>query len=109
MSNQLPLKRLDLYSGLQGIYCGRRDPEPDRPCAGNTTESPHRAVHLVADIERHPEAKSIPGLLIFRLIDVFAEFKNQIRPRRPRLRRLKLVREQFFLAPAAQNMKRRCW
>jgi len=37
---------------------------------------------------------------------VFAELKNQIRLRRPRLRRLKLVREQFFLAAAAQNMKR---
>jgi len=32
--------------------------------------------------------------------------KNQIGLRRLRLRRLKFVREQFFLAAAAQNIKR---
>jgi hypothetical protein len=37
---------------------------------------------------------------------LFAELKNQIGPRRLRLRRLKFVREQFFLAAAAQNIKR---
>ena len=37
---------------------------------------------------------------------LFAELKNQIRLRRLRLRRLKFVREQFFLAAAAQNIKR---
>jgi hypothetical protein len=36
----------------------------------------------------------------------FAELKNQIGLRRLRLRRMKFVREQFFLAPAAQNIKR---
>jgi hypothetical protein len=36
---------------------------------------------------------------------LFAELKNQIELRRLRLRRLKFVREQFFLA-AAQNIKR---
>ena len=36
---------------------------------------------------------------------LFAELKNQIGLRRLRLRRLKFVREQFFLA-AAQNLKR---
>jgi len=36
---------------------------------------------------------------------LFAELKNQIGLRRLRLRRLKFVREQFFLA-AAQNIKR---
>jgi hypothetical protein len=35
---------------------------------------------------------------------LFAELKNQIALRR--LRRLKFVREQFFLAAAAQNIKR---
>jgi hypothetical protein len=38
---------------------------------------------------------------------LFAELKNQIGLRRLRLRRLKFVREQFFLAAAAQNIKRR--
>ena len=36
----------------------------------------------------------------------FAELKSQIGLRRLRLRRLKFVREQFFLAAAAQNIKR---
>ena len=37
---------------------------------------------------------------------LFAELKNQIGLRRLRLRRLKFVREQFYLAAAAQNLKR---
>jgi transposase len=37
---------------------------------------------------------------------LFAELKNQIGLRRLRLRRLKFVRDQFFLAAAAQNIKR---
>src|SRR5947199_1757327 len=37
---------------------------------------------------------------------LFAELKNQIGLRRLRLRRLKLVRDQFFLAAVAQNIKR---
>ena len=37
---------------------------------------------------------------------LFAELKNQIGLRRLRLRRTKFVREQFFLAAAAQNIKR---
>jgi transposase len=37
---------------------------------------------------------------------LFAELKNRIGLRRLRLRRLRFVREQFFLAAAAQNIKR---
>jgi hypothetical protein len=37
---------------------------------------------------------------------LFAELKNLIGLRRLRLRRMKFVREQFFLAAAAQNLKR---
>jgi len=37
---------------------------------------------------------------------LFAELKNQIGLRRLRLRRLRFVAEQFFLAAAAQNSKR---
>jgi Transposase DDE domain len=37
---------------------------------------------------------------------LFGELKNQIGLRRLRLRRLKFIREQFFLAAAAQNIKR---
>jgi hypothetical protein len=37
---------------------------------------------------------------------LFAELKNRIGLRRLRLRRMKFVCEQFFLAAAAQNIKR---
>jgi hypothetical protein len=37
---------------------------------------------------------------------LFAELKNEIGLRRLRLRRLKFVREPFFLVAAAQNIKR---
>ena len=37
---------------------------------------------------------------------LFSELKNQIGLHRLRLRRLKFVREQFFLAATAQNLKR---
>jgi DDE family transposase len=37
---------------------------------------------------------------------LFAELKNQIGLRRLRLQRLKFVREQFFMAATAQNIKR---
>jgi hypothetical protein len=37
---------------------------------------------------------------------LFAELKNQIGLRRLRLRRLRFVREQFFVAAVAQNLKR---
>ena len=37
---------------------------------------------------------------------MFAELKNQIGLRRLRLLRLKFVREQFFLAATAENVKR---
>jgi hypothetical protein len=40
-----------------------------------------------------------------KLRDIFREVTNR-GPRRVRLRRLKFVREQFFLAAAAQNIKR---
>ena len=41
-----------------------------------------------------------------RVEALFAELKNQIGLRRVRLRRMKHVREQFFLAATAQNLKR---
>jgi hypothetical protein len=50
-----------------------------------------------------PESESAPH---FSFAALFAELKNQIGLRRLRLRRLKFVREQFFLAATAQNIKR---
>ena len=37
---------------------------------------------------------------------LFAELKNQIGLRRMRLRRMNFVREQFFMAAVAHNIKR---
>jgi Transposase DDE domain len=37
---------------------------------------------------------------------LFAELKNQIGLRRLRLRRLRFIREQFYLAATVQNLKR---
>jgi transposase len=55
-------------------------------------------VHTPAFANAQRERKRVEAL--------FAELKNQIGLRRLRLRRLKFVREQFFLAAAAQNIKR---
>ena len=38
---------------------------------------------------------------------LFSELKNRIGLRRLRLRRIKFVRERFYLAAVAQNLKRR--
>ncbi len=51
-------------------------------------------------VDQFPRALKVEAL--------FAELKNQIGLRRLRLRRLRFVREQFFLAAVAQNIKRRC-
>jgi len=55
-------------------------------------------VNTAAFVEAQRKRKKVEAL--------FAELKNQIGLRRLRLRRLKFVREQFFLAAAAQNIKR---
>ena len=65
--------------------------EPARQRARELAKTPE-----FANAQRH--RKKVEAL--------FAELKNQIGLRRLRLRRLKFVREQFFLAAAAQNIKR---
>src|SRR5450432_4095977 len=55
-------------------------------------------VNTAAFLEAQRKRKKVEAL--------FAELKNQIGLRRLRLRRLKFVREQFFLAATAQNIKR---
>ena len=65
--------------------------EPARQRARDLAETP-----AFAHAQR--ERKKVEAL--------FAELKNQIGLRRLRLRRMKFVREQFFLAAAAQNIKR---
>jgi len=65
--------------------------EPDRQHARELVHTPEFA-------QAQRQRKKVEAL--------FAELKNQIGLRRLRLRRLKFVREQFFLAAAAQNIKR---
>src|ERR1700680_3215361 len=72
-------------------YLAIHIPEPARQRARDL-------VHTPAFANAQRERKKVEAL--------FAELKNQIGLRRLRLRRLKFVREQFFLAAAAQNIKR---
>jgi transposase len=70
------------------------------------------AIHVHEPVrQRARERASIPAFAAAqrqrrRIEALFAELKNQIGLRRLRLRRLKFVREQFFLAATAQNLKR---
>jgi hypothetical protein len=65
--------------------------EPARQRARDLVDTP-------AFVDAQRQRKKVEAL--------FAELKNQIGLRRLRLRRLRFVREQFFLAAAAQNIKR---
>src|SRR5260370_10149150 len=65
--------------------------EPARQRAGDLANTP-------AFAHSQRERRKVEAL--------FAELKNQIGLRRLRLRRMKFVREQFFLAAAAQNIQR---
>jgi transposase len=65
--------------------------EPARQCARELVNTPEFA-------KAQRERKKVEAL--------FAELKNQIGLRRLRLRGLKFVREQFFMAATAQNIKR---
>src|SRR3984885_5534406 len=72
-------------------YLAIRVHEPARQRARDLVNTP-------AFVQAQRQRKKVEAL--------FAELKNQIGLRRLRLRRLKFVREQFFLAAAAQNIKR---
>jgi hypothetical protein len=70
------------------------------------------AIHMDEPVrQRAPELANTPEFAQAqrerkKVEALFAELKNQIGLRRLRLRRLKFVREQFFLAAVAQNIKR---
>ena len=70
------------------------------------------AIHLHEPArQRARERTTVPAFAVAqcqrrKVEALFAELKNQIGLRRVRLRRLKFVREQFFLAATAQNLKR---
>jgi Transposase DDE domain len=70
---------------------------------GVRTKSANLAIHIHEPArQRARDLANTPGFVEA----LFAELKNQIGLRRLRLRRLKFVREQFFLAAVAQNIKR---
>jgi hypothetical protein len=107
------------YGGLNArnrthVYIGTR-----KRCGGcaqkaQCTSSPlkYLAIHLHEPARQR--ARDLVGTPAFvdaqrkrkKVEALFAELKNQIGLRRLRLRRLRFVREQFFLAAAAQNLKR---
>jgi transposase len=69
-------------------------------------------VHVNELVRRRARARAkVPAFAVAqrqrrKVEALFAELKNQIGLRRVRLRRMKFVREQFFLAATAQNLKR---
>jgi hypothetical protein len=72
---------------------------PSHPPARTGAAKRARELANTSDFARaHRQRKKVEAL--------FAELKNQIGLRRLRLRRMKFVQEQFFLAAAAQNIKR---
>ena len=70
------------------------------------------AIHVCEPARQRADALAkTPGFAIAqrarrKVEALFAELKNQIGLRRVRLRRMKFVREQFYLAATAQNLKR---
>jgi len=68
----------------------------------HTCEAARQRAHEVAKtpafVQSQRERRKVEAL--------FAELKNQIGLRRLRLRRMRFVREQFYLAAAVQNLKR---
>jgi transposase len=84
------------------------------PLKAQCTSGKYRylAIHMYERARQH--ARTLVGTPAFvqaqrqrkKVEALFAELKNQIGLRRLRLRRLKFVREQFFLAATAQNIKR---
>jgi hypothetical protein len=96
------------------VYIGTR-----KRCGGcaqkaQCTTSPlkYLAIHMHEPARQHArDLANTPGFANAqrqrkKVEALFAELKNQIGLRRLRLRRMKFVREQFFLAAAAQNIKR---
>ena len=99
--------RTHLYIGTRKL-CGACAQQ--RQCT--TSPLKYLAIHIHEPARQRARAlASTPGFVNAqrqrkKVEALFAELKNQIGLRRLRLRRMKFVREQFFLAAAAQNIKR---
>lgn len=107
------------YVGLNArnrthVYIGNRKRCGACPLKAQCTSGKYKylAIHMHEGARQH--ARALVATPAFahaqrqrkKVEALFAELKNQIGLRRLRLRRLKFVREQFFLAAAAQNLKR---
>ena len=118
-SYQCPAGKRLTYLGVNPrnrnhIY--RATPKRCRECAHKSqcTTGHYRQITIhvhEAARQRARERATVPAFVAAqrqrrKVEALFAELKNQIGLRRVRLRRMKHVREQFFLAATAQNLKR---
>ncbi len=107
------------YVGISKINRTHLYHSTDKRCRGcsqkqKCTRAKHRVVqvHICEPARQRAYALArTPGFAISqrarrKVEALFSELKNQIGLRRLRLRRIKFVREQFYLAAVAQNLKR---
>jgi len=96
------------------VYVGTRKRCRDCPQKAQCTRGHYRQVAVHVHEPARQRARERAKLPAFgraqchrrKVEALFAELKNQIGLRRVRLRRMKFVREQFYLAATAQNLKR---
>ena len=118
-SYQCPEGKRLTYVGINAInrthvYVATRKRCRDCPQKAQCTRGHYRqiAIHVHEPArQRARERTTVPAFAAAqrqrrKVEALFAELKNQIGLRRVRLRRMKHVREQFFLAATAQNLKR---
>jgi hypothetical protein len=118
-SYQCPEGKRLTYVGINAInrthvYVATRKRCRDCPQKAQCTRGHYRqiAIHVHEPArQRARERATVPAFAAAqrqrrKVEALFAELKNQIGLRRVRLRRMKHVREQFFLAATAQNLKR---
>ena len=107
------------YVGINGInrtHVYVATPKRCRDCVQKAQSTTGRyrqiAIHVHEPLrQRARDRASVPAFAAAqrqrrRIEALFAELKNQMGLRRLRLRRPKFVREQFFIAATAQNLKR---
>lgn len=107
------------YVGINKLNRTHLYHSTDKRCRGcSQKEQCTRAKHRIVQVhineparQRAYELAKTPAFAISqrarrKVEALFAELKNQIGLRRLRLRRMRFVREQFYLAAAVQNLKR---
>ena len=102
------------WGHLGRVYIGTRKRCGACPQKPECTRGAFRTLAVHAYETARQRARELAATPAFELAQcqrkkveaLFAELKNQIGLRRLRLRRMKFVREQFYMAAAAQNLKR---